>query len=585
MKRHILIALGAAGLLTLASCGEDFLYKAPQGSIDQAALTNEQGTELLVINAYAYLTAYEGYENMFNWVFGGLYGGDCNKGSDVNDQSVLNSVETYSISPSNDYLLVKWRETYRGVKRCNLAITVLNEAEDVDATTKAIRIGEMKFLRTLHYFEGVKMFSSKGVPYIDEVMAAEENDPKVHNGVDIYPQLLADIDDAINALPETQPEVGRANKTAAKALKAKMLMQQGDLASAKPILKDIIENGLSPKGERLALQDDLNNNFNALTENGKESIFEVQFSVGANNNGNAGMCLNYPHNSGPGGCCGFDQPSNELANSFQVDANGLPYLNFEYRQHPEKPVSIRQDTDDALSVLDNSIAVDPRLDFTMGRFGVPYKDWGLPRKDWVRDVNNGGIYMPKKHVYTKEMQDNGLAGSSYTDGWAPGSAMNLQYLSLRDCKLLYAECLANDGELAAAMAQVNDIRRRAGLDVNIIKLEDGTPAANYKVSEYPASHAAFSDKETCIKAVRMERKLELAMEGQRFFDLARWGGDYMNKELNAFLAYERNFLNKYNGVSAPPASKTMYPIPETQIQTMGNDENGQPYLVQPDPWK
>ena len=107
MKRHILIALGAAGLLTLASCGEDFLYKAPQGSIDQAALTNEQGTELLVINAYAYLTAYEGYENMFNWVFGGLYGGDCNKGSDVNDQSVLNSVETYSTSPSNDYLLVK----------------------------------------------------------------------------------------------------------------------------------------------------------------------------------------------------------------------------------------------------------------------------------------------------------------------------------------------------------------------------------------------------------------------------------------------------------------------------------------------
>ena len=112
MKRHILIALGAAGLLTLASCGEDFLYKAPQGSIDQAALTNEQGVELLVTNAYGYLTDTEGFENMFNWVFGGLYGGDNNKGSDTNDQSVLNSVETYSISPSNDYLLVKWRQTY-----------------------------------------------------------------------------------------------------------------------------------------------------------------------------------------------------------------------------------------------------------------------------------------------------------------------------------------------------------------------------------------------------------------------------------------------------------------------------------------
>ena len=510
MKRHILIALGAASLLTLASCGEDFLYKAPQGSIDQAALTNEQGVELLVTNAYGYLTDTEGFENMFNWVFGGLYGGDNNKGSDTNDQSVLNSVETYSISPSNDYLLVKWRQTYYGAKRCNLAIQVLNEAE-IDATLRSTRIAEMKFLRTMYYFEGVKMFSSKGVPYIDETMAAEDNDPKVHNGVDIYPQLLADIDEAIAGLPETQSEVGRANKTAAKALKAKMLMQQGDLASAKPILKDVIENGLSPKGERLALQDNLNNNFNALTENGKEGIFEVQFSVGANNNGNYGMCLNYPHNSGPGGCCGFDQPSNELANSFQVDANGLPYLNFEYRQHPEKPVTYRKDSDNALSENDNSIAVDPRIDFTMGRFGIPYKDWGLPNKDWVRDVNNGGFYMPKKHVYTKEMQENGLAGSSYSAGWAPGSAMNLQYLSLRDMKLLYAECLADAGDLAGAMAQVNDIRRRAGLDVNIIKLEDGTPAANYKISEYPASHAAFSDKATCIKAVRMERKLELAM--------------------------------------------------------------------------
>ena len=153
------------------------------------------------------------------------------------------------------------------LKRCNLAIQVLNEAE-IDATLRSTRIAEMKFLRTMYYFEGVKMFSSKGVPYIDETMAAEDNDPKVHNGVDIYPQLLADIDEAIAGLPETQAEVGRANKTAAKALKAKMLMQQGDLASAKPILKDVIENGLSPKGEHLALQDNLNNNFNALTENG-----------------------------------------------------------------------------------------------------------------------------------------------------------------------------------------------------------------------------------------------------------------------------------------------------------------------------
>ena len=105
--------------------------------------------------------------------------------------------------------------------------------------------------------------------------------------------------------------------------------------------------------------------------------------------------------------------------------------------------------------------MDPRLDFAVGRMEIPYKDWGLPANDWIRNVSSGGVFLPKKHVYSKAEQDAGLAGSTYSSGWAPGSAMNLQYLCLRDCKLLYAECLANDGELSAAMQQVNDIRERA----------------------------------------------------------------------------------------------------------------------------
>lgn len=105
------------------------------------------------------------------------------------------------------------------------------------------------------------------------------------------------------------------------------------------------------------------------------------------------------------------------------------------------------------------------------------------------------------------------------------------------------------------------------------------------MNPYPSSHAAFTDKATCIKAIHMERKLELAMEGQRFFDLARWGGDYMHQELQAYVEYERQYLTKFYGVSAPSADKTMFPIPETEIQTKGNDENSEPYLVQPEPWR
>ena len=448
-----------------------------------------------------------------------------------------------------------------------------------------MRNGELKFLRALAYFEGMRVFGVY-LPYIDETN--QENDPKVHNDKDIYSLVVADVDDAIANLsddPKVVGEVGRANKSAAKALKAKILMWHGDLAEAQPILADVLTNGVTSKGMAYGLEDDLDNNFNALTENGKESVFAVQYSNAAENMGGAPFCLAYPHNTGPGGCCGFYQPSFELVNSFQVDANGLPYLNGEYRT--KKSVSVRNSDssqDAVLAVNDNNIAVDPRLDFAVGRFGIPYKDWGFPENGWVRDATNGGIFMPKKHVYSKAEDAAGM--KALYGGWAPGSAMNLQYLSVRDLTLLYAECLANAGNLKGAMEQVNKIRRRAALDVNIVKLDDGTPAANYKIAEYPSSHAAFSNKDVCIKAIRMERKLELAMEGERWFDLSRWGGDVMASELKAYVDYEKQYISKFAGASYLSSKKTMLPVPDDEILTLGTDpETGTPYLVQPEAWR
>ncbi len=584
MKYKYIVALSFLTFMSLGSCGEDFLYKAPQGSIDENALTNANGVDLLVTNAYANLTENDWGASVFNWTFGGMYGGDANKGSDANDQSVLNTMELYTTLASNGYIDQKWRWVYKGVKRANKAIQVMANVTDMPEAVRKSRTGELKFLRALFYFEGIKVFGPF-IPWVDE--AITENNPLIHNDKDIYSNVLADLDDAITNLPNTQDTPGRVNVWAAKALKAKILMQKGDMAAAKPILKDVIENGKTSNGLAYGLEDDLDANFSSYTDNGKESIFAVQFSVDTNNNGNVGMSLCYPHggSGAPGGCCGFYQPSNELANSFKVDANGLPLLDNSYRNGD--PVSYRNPSTEAsapLALNNNQIPVDPRLDFAIGRFGIPYKDWGTPKNGWVRDAANGGIYLPKKHVYSKAEEEAGLASGGFSDGWAPGSAMNLQYLSLRDCILLYAECLANDGELSQAMNQVNKIRTRAGLEPNIIKI-NGVPAANYKIATYPTTHAAFTDKATCIKAVRMERKLELAMEGQRWFDLSRWGGEYMAGAVKDYIDFEKKYLAKFATASYLPAAKTMFPIPDVQIQTMGNDENGKPYLVQPAPWK
>lgn len=580
--RDELYILALSAMIMLVSCGEGFLYKDPQGSIDLNALVNQTGVDLLTVNAYANLTEDGWGATPFNWTFGGMYGGDANKGSDANDQSVLNEMETYSTLATNGYLSEKYGWVYKGVSRVNKALQVLEMVENLPVDFQNSRNGELHFLRALSYFEGIKVFGPY-LPWIDETFT--ENDPKAHNDIDIYPNVIADIDIAIRDLPATQDQPGRVNVWAARALKAKILMQRGDLAAARPILLDVITNGVTSNGLAYNLEDDLNANFDSYRENGRESIFAVQFSA-ERNNANSGLSICYPHGGtgAPGGCCGFYQPSNELANSFKVGADGLPLLDNSYRNTPYVTERNTSTEVNAPLSINNNVTVDPRIDFAIGRFGIPYKDWGVPQNNWVRDIANGGYFLPKKHVYTRAELDAGLAGAALHDGWAPGSAINLQYLSLRDMILLYAECLANDDDLAGAMGMVNRIRTRAALEVNTILL-NGVPAANYLIANYPSTHAAFNDKETCIRAIRMERKLELAMEGQRWFDLARWGGELMSQELSDYVQFERNFLAKFATASTLNSARTMFPLPESQIQTMGNDENGNPWLVQPEPWR
>lgn len=580
-------------VIILSSCGEDFIYKAPQGSIDQTALANEQGIDLIVNSAYAGIISRPDGTNKpgwgagpHNWLYSGVYGGDANKGSSSGDQPTMNDIEMYNVLPSNQWLTEKFRWVYNGVKRSNIGIeTVLMAEDNVSDDFLENKIGELHFLRAYFYFEGVKMFGSF-IPWIDETN--KDPNPKVYNNIDIYPNILSDLDIAIENLQSVQNKPGRANSWAAKTLKAKVLMQKGDLAAAKPILKDIYENGVTARGEKYGLEDALDNNWNIDTENGKESIFAAQYSF-ERENANNEMALTHIGGRGPGGCCNFYKPSNELANSYKVDANGLPFLDKSYRTPPF--VAEVDDSDNApYPSFNNDIPVDPRLDFTVGRFGIPYKDWGLPPTAWSGSVSNGGFFLPKKHIF--HQKHNGTLGGDINPNVGSGSAMNYQILSFRDVILLYAECLANDGELAQAMGLVNEIRVRAGNEVNFIRFSEqdnparvGQLAADYKVAPYPNTHPAFSDKEVCISAVRMERKLELAMEGQRWFDLVRWGGNYMSSALEEYTQFESNFIDKFKLASKLPATHTMFPMPAEQLDIIGSDEEGNPYIVQQDPWK
>ena len=638
------IALVCAICLMFSSCGEDFLYIAPQGSVSKETLTNKEGVDMLITAAYSNLTRTGWGASIFNWVFGGVYGGDANKGTDAGDQPDINQFEVYNVVSTNGYLSEKYDWVYRGNQKIRFALQFMEEIEGLDPDFVKVRQGELYFLRAMFHFEGVKVFGPY-LPWVDETNT--DVNPKVSNDQDIYPKILADLDKAIAQLPEKPADLGRVYRWAAMTLKAKVLMQEAGFkgqpypAEATTLLENVLTNGSSAAGIKFALTESFDFNWNCDNDNkSSESIWEIQFSPdGPTNNGNSGMSLCYPYGEGPGGCCGFYQPSYELANSFQVDENGLPFLDNSYRTrqsvswfemveaqevnwcektatqplNPGDLVFNKDGTPKMVKVFtlfnNENQLVDPRLDFAAGRDQIPFKDWGpVDALTWVRDFENGGIFNPKKHIYHKKHEGT-LAHRNLHDGWAPGSSMNMQYLSVRDAKLLLAECYAAAGDLGKAMTQVNDIRKRAGNEANIIvtpaqAAQEAVPAdpkkcaperpakpaqaekisANYKVSEYPGSHAAFSDKETCIKAVRMERKLELAMEGERWFDLVRYGGAYMNQEIAAYLTYEGRYINKFANQDALGAEKTTLPLPRGQIEVMGKDESGNDYLQQKGPW-
>lgn len=560
MKNILLVAIV---ITFITGCEEDFIIQ-PKGSVSKSTLLNEEGMELLVVGAYASLHGHTGPGSGFSdWIQGSLYGGDANKGSDPGDSQYIDEFPEYRVLTNNRVPLYKWEFCYWGIKTCNQALNVINELTNVDVNLKARRRGELLTIRSMFYFELRKHY--KNVPYIDEEIEAAQNNPKVQNNVEILPNIISSLNEAIDLLPETQTNVGRFNKWAAKGLLAKVYMFQHEYALAETLLKDIIDNGVTSTGEKYALRANYGDNFDVSSQNNSESIMEVQHSTDdLGNNANISLAYASLYRSGMGGGgYGFFQPNTTLVQSFVVDANGLPLLDGSYMDQiiPNSEIGGETQTNDA----DRSIPVDPRLDHSVMRRGIPFKDWGYPKAEWVRNISNGGNFMPKKHL------------AKQSDSRVPrGSGMNHIHIRFSEILLWYAEALAETGKHEDARAYVNMVRERAANPESMIMAE-GRPAANYKVGLYPESY--FDTKEKALEAIRFENKLETAMEGRRFFDLQRWGYEVAKAEIEWLLSQEVKFLPKYENARDFTEHMMYFPIPETQILIAG-DCGGAPCLVQ-----
>jgi hypothetical protein len=572
-NRYSIFFLILAGILIIGSCKEDFLTVKPAGSLDQNILASPDGVEGLLIGAYSMLDGQDyragGWGSATtNWVYGSIRGMESNKGTDAGDQPSINPLQTFSETSTNDYINVKWNTVYDAVERCNKLILITNLALSNGAITQEYAtqvIQQARVLRGWYHFDAWRMWAGK-VPYMDE-----NTDYKtVTNSEDIRAKIIADLTEGTN-LPINMGAVGKFNKTVSQILLAKALMDMNkDYAGALTLLNDARANGKKPNGGNIGLAPTYGEVFDIANRNGIESIYTVQYSVndgsGGANGGN-GEVLNFPYKSGasPGGCCGFFNPTQEFVNSFRTTAAGLPLLDNTYNQDPVK-------NDQGVGIADpftpDAGRLDPRLDWSVGRRGIPYWDWGKHTgTDWIRDQTYSGPYSPKKQVYKKSQEGTYTEVGNWTSGW---TANGYRFIRYADLLLMIAECEIEAGSLANARTLVNLVRARAANPAGFV-MDGANPAANYVISEYPTTGAPFDTKENARVALYMERKLELGQEGHRYFDVNRWG--ITVQELGRALAYEKTMPwggNLY-GTATVGAEDVSFPIPQRQIDLSGGN--------------
>ncbi|MBC8646966.1 MAG: RagB/SusD family nutrient uptake outer membrane protein, partial [Thermoanaerobaculia bacterium] len=469
------------------------------------------------------------------------------------------------------------------VVRANSAIRLLKGVQGstpgaIPAADASGILGEAIFLRAHYHFEAYRMWGN--IPYYRE----DDTDFRKANilKAQVVTELLKDLDSAIVLLPTTprKGQVGRATKWTAKAYKGRVQMYAGQYAAALTTLRDVQTNG--PYALEASF-DRVWTGFKAF-ENGKETILAFQASANdgepSGNNANYGERLNFPHSGSPFGCCGFHQPSQNLVNFYQVDAAGLPIA----------LTSATWNASNANFTAGTAGAVDPRLDWTVGRDGVPFKDWGLHNPGWIRAPAYGGVYSPKRNIHEQ------ASGAGSTVGWVNTqlNSVNIHLFRYADLLLMLAEAEVEAGSLENARTIVNQIRARAGALVQGCGLPAEAKAdstlrarypqcagdrriavpindpsitwATYRVGQYTTP---FADQAAARTAVRYERRLELAMEGQRFFDLRRWAiaDAVLNSYINGVAGgSEKTRRLQLASSEAFVAKHYLYPIPDLQLQ-------------------
>lgn len=565
MKKSIYIGALALSLLT-ASCS-DFLDKqTPQGVLTDEQVKSSQYVDNLVISAYAVWISAEDINSSFSMWNYDVRSDDAYKGGNgTSDGDVFHQLEiSQGILTTNWNISDMWQRLYNGISRVNTAIALLDETDEATYPLKSERIAEMKFLRAYGHFLLKRLY--KNIPFImdEHLTTAQYNElsNRQYSNDEGWQLIIDDLEEAYKTLPVTQADKGRPTKAAAAAFLTKVYLYKAyhqddpNTNEVTSINKDDLAKVVEYSDPAIytaggyGLESDFHNNFRPEEqyENGKESIWAMQYSK---NDGTKYGNLNWSYGlivpNIPGvtdGGCDFYKPSQNLVNAYRTSADGLPLLDTYNQKDYDKG------TDYA----------DPRLFLTVGMPGLPYEFNPKYIMDnsaaWSR---SNGLY--GHYVTLKQNVDPDLVGSYLIKGSWWGTSENRIVFRYADVLLERAEALVqlNDGRIPEAISLVNQLRQRAKQSTSVIANYQHDYGVKMNIATYKGNY----DQTQALKIVKMERRLEMGMECERFFDLVRWGE--ADKVLNKYYAEEANDCSIYTAAHFTKNKNEYLPIPYAQI--------------------
>ena len=550
-----------AASTTFTSC-DDFLDEhVPQSTLSDEQVKYPENAEAMVVSAYAIFTTAEDINSSFSmWNFDVRSDDAYKGGSGTSDGDVFHQLEVQQgVLTTNWNINDMWERLYNSISRVNSAIALLNTCDD-SFTMKAQRLAEMKFLRAYGHFLLKRLY--KNIPFVvNENLTYDEYNAlsnTAYTNDEGWQLIIDDLMEAYNTLPETQSDKGRPTKAAAAAFLAKVYLykayRQDDPASNQVTsinqqdLEKVIEFTNPGLYANYGLEDDIHNNFRPEEqyENGKESLWAIQYS---RNDGSTYGNLNWSYGLIPpnipgatDGGCDFYKPSQNLVNAYRTGDDGLPLID----KFNEK---------DYNKAVDNA---DPRLFLTVGIPGLPYmfnRNYMMEETSiWSRSNGLYGYNVSLKQNVDPALIDQYLIKGSY---WA--SSMNRIVFRYADVLLERAEAYAQLGQTQQAIQLVNQIRSRAATSTQMISSYPN----QYGVKMYITNYRGSYSKDEAVKIVKMERRLELGMECERFFDLVRWGE--AASVLNKYYSEEIDHCAIYSSAHFTANKDEYLPIPFKQL--------------------